>query len=87
MLNMKVKRVYLEFSSHTQKAFLVFFFFIFLYLYEMIDDQQAKCGNHFIMYLSQTFMLNTLYLYSAICQLYFNKTERKQKIKWEKNFE
>ena len=53
----------------------------------MLDDQQTNCGNHFIMYLSQTFMLNTLNLYSAVCQVYFNKTERKQKIKWENNSE
>ena len=31
-------------------------------------------GNHFMMYVSQFIMLFTLNLYSAVCQLYLNKT-------------
>ena len=39
--------------------------------------------NHFVMRVSQIIMLHTLNLYSAICQLYLNKTRRK--IKKKKN--
>lgn len=34
------------------------------------------CGNHLAKYISEVFMLYTLNLYSAVCQLCINKTER-----------
>ena len=34
-----------------------------------------------MMYVSQIIMLHTLNLYSAVCQLYLNKTGRKEKKK------
>lgn len=36
------------------------------------------CGDHFTLCVSQVIMPYTLNLYSAIYQLYLNKTERKQ---------
>ena len=35
------------------------------------------CGIHDV-YISQIMMLYTLYLHSAVCQLYINKTGRKK---------
>ena len=61
-------------SSHQKKK--ITFPFI-LYLYDMTDIQWTYCGNHFMMHTSQIIMLYTLY--SAICQLYLNKTGRKKK--------
>ena len=39
------------------------------------------CDNHFMMYVSQVIMLYTLNIYSAISQLYLNKTGRKKEMK------
>ena len=36
------------------------------------------CDNHFIIYVSQIIVLNTLCLNCAVCQLYLNKTGRKK---------
>ena len=33
------------------------------------------CVNHFAIYVGQVIRLYTLSLYSAVCQLYLNKTE------------
>ena len=40
---------------------------------------QTYCGHHEMTYVSQTIMLYTLNLYSAVCQLliHLNKPERK----------
>ena len=48
-----------------------------LYLCEMTDVHYIYCGDHFMMCVSQIFMLRTLDLYSAVCQLHLNKTRRK----------
>lgn len=49
----------------------------------MMDVNKTYCGNHFRIYdVKQTFMLNTLNLYSAINQLYFNKN--REKLKYDK---
>ena len=40
------------------------------------------CDNHFMMYVSQVIMLYTLNIYSAISQLYLNKTGRKKEMKY-----
>ena len=45
----------------------------------MMDVHYTYCGNHFMMYLSLIIMLYTLNLYSGVCQLHLNKTERKKK--------
>ena len=58
-------------------------FFFLLYLYEMMNVHWIYCGNYFLMYVSQMIMLFTLTLYSAICQLYLNKTGKKEKKKAE----
>ena len=42
-----------------------------------MDAHQTYCGNNFMMYVSQIIMLCNLSLYSAVCQLYLNKTGRK----------
>lgn len=49
---------------------------LILYLYEMIDIHK-NYDNHFTVYVSQIIMLYMLNLYSASCQLYLNKTGRK----------
>ena len=41
-------------------------------------DNKIHYDNHLTVYVSQVIMLYTLKLYSAICQLYLNKTERKK---------
>ena len=46
----------------------------------MMDVHETYCGNNFMMYVSQSIMLCTLNLYSAVCQLYLNKTGRKKGI-------
>ena len=47
---------------------------LMLYLYETMDVHWNSCGNHFAMYVSQIITLYTLNLYSAVRQLYLNKT-------------
>ena len=51
-----------------------------LCLNEMMDVHSIYCGHHLTMYVSQILMLYTN-LYSAVCQLYLNKTGRKGKRK------
>ena len=67
-----VKNVNPEFA--TQAIFIS----LILYLYEMMDDHHAYCDNCFMIYVSQIIMLYTLNFYSAVCQLYLNKTGRKK---------
>ena len=43
-------------------------------LYAVINSEQPYVSNHFTIHASQTVMLYTLNSYSAICQLYLNKT-------------
>ena len=38
------------------------------------EGMKEECDNHFMMYLCWIIMLYTLNLYSAVCQLYPNKT-------------
>ena len=45
----------------------------------MMDAFQTFRFHHFMTYVSQIIMLYTLNLYNAVCQLYLNKTERKNK--------
>ena len=61
-------------SSHYKKKF---FICLILYLCEMMDVHQTYCDKHFMMYV--IIMLCTLNLYSVVCQLYLNKTGRKNK--------
>ena len=42
-----------------------------------MDVHQTYCDKHFMMYV--IIMLCTLNLYSVVCQLYLNKTGRKNK--------
>lgn len=46
-----------------------------------MDAHQTYCGKLFIIYASQITMLYTSNVYSAICQLYLNKTKRRKKEK------
>lgn len=63
-----------EFFSHHKKKF----FYLVLYLYKMMDVYQIIINySHFRMHVSQIIMLQSLNLYSALCQFYLNKTERK----------
>ena len=41
-----------------------------------MDVNENYCGDHFIEYVSQIFMLYTLDLYTVICQSYLNKSEK-----------
>ena len=43
----------------------------------MMDVHWTYCDNHFVMYVNQIMVLYILNLHSATCQLYLNKTERK----------
>ena len=52
-----------------------FFFFSFVSI-EMMDVHETYC-DYFTMYVSQIIIWYTWNLYSAICQLYLNKTGRK----------
>lgn len=62
-------------SSHYKEKKKAFFSLFFLsYLYEMMDVSITSCGNNFAIYVSQIIVLYTLNLYSAIGQLYQNKT-------------
>ena len=45
---------------------------------------KLNCGQHFMMRVSRTITIYTLNLYSALCQLYLNKTRRKNKTKTNK---
>ena len=79
MLYMKVvKRVNPEFSSQ-EKNFFNLFNFVSIWDdgYSLKDNHD----NHFMMYVSQIIMLYTLSLFSAVWQLYFNKTGRRKKEK------
>ena len=50
---------------------------VFHFFNEIMDVHQIYCGNHFMMCVSQIIILYILNLYSVICQLYLNKTGRK----------
>ena len=77
MLSMKVvRRVNPKSFHHKERNFFFSVSFI-LYLCKMTDVHETYCGNHFI-------LLYTLNLQSAVCQLYFNKTGRNNKIKIRK---
>jgi len=65
-----VKRVNLKHSRHKKKMY--FFYFLILYLYEMMDI-------HFMMNVSPITILYALNIYSCVCQLDLNKTGRKKK--------
>ena len=69
MLHVKALRVN---SKHSHHRDIFFSMSLLLYLYEMIDVHQINYDNHFMMCVSQIIMLYTLY--SAVCQLYLNKT-------------
>ena len=58
----------------------IFSISLILYLYDMCIFTK-RCDNHFMMYVSQVIMLYTLNIYSAISQLYLNKTGRKKEMK------
>lgn len=45
------------------------------YKYEVIDTNSTYCDNHFTVYVCQVIMVDALKLYSAIFQLYINKTQ------------
>ena len=53
-------------------------FCLFFCLYEMMDVNYISCGHHFTIYEGQIFMLYTLNLHSAVCQLYHNKMDLKK---------
>ena len=75
MLYMKiVKKVNPKSSRHKEKEYF-FYFFNFVSIW---DDRCSLtyCDKHFMMYVGQIIMLYMLNLYSAVCQLYLNKTER-----------
>ena len=44
----------------------------------MMHVHSTHGDDHFTMYISQIIMFHTLNIYSAVCQLYLNKTERKK---------
>ena len=69
------RKVNPESSSEEKK---IYGFTLSLYLSEMMDVHQTYCRNNFMMYVSQIIMLHNLNLYSAVCQLYLNKTGRKK---------
>ena len=76
-----VKRVNPKKLSSQEKY--SFFCFFNLYLYEMMDVHmftEAYGDTHFMMCLSQNMMLYTLHLNRVVCQLYLNKTGRKNYI-------
>ena len=52
---------------------------LILYLYEMMGVHWTYCCDHVIMYVSQIITLYTLNLFTAVCQLYLNKTGRKKR--------
>ena len=52
--------------------------FSFFFYYKSVWGDGTYCDNHFMMYVSQITVLYTLNLYSAVCQLYLNKTEREK---------
>ena len=73
----KVKRIS-PMSYHKENFFS---FFLFFYcIYEKMDVGQTCCGDHFTIHVNQTIMLYILNLYSDVCQLYLNKTEKTNKV-------
>lgn len=65
-------------SSHQEKENVIFFHFVSMFLYEMVDAEQIYCDNHFMIFVSQI-MLYTLNLYTVVCQLHLSKIGRKKK--------
>ena len=43
------------------------------------------CDNHFMVYVNQIIMLDTLNLHRARCQLYLNKTERNKEANFDQS--
>ena len=52
-------------------------------LCEMTDVHYAYCGHRFMMCVRRIIMLCALHSYSAVCQLYLNKSERKNNKRYE----
>lgn len=63
-------------SSHQEKENVIFFHFVSMFLYEMVDAEQIYCDNHFMIFVSQI-MLYTLNLYTVVCQLYQKNWKKK----------
>ena len=61
-----------------KKKNVIFFHFVSMCLYEMVDVEQIYCDNHFMIFISQIIMLFTLNLYPVVCQLHPSKTGRKK---------
>lgn len=75
MVCLKVAKKVNSKSSHfKEKKYLFFICLVGWLLCEVMDVNKIYCGNHFAIYVSQIMMLHALNLYSAICQLYLNKT-------------
>ena len=51
---------------------------LILYLYKMTEGHKIYFSNHFMMYVGQIIILDTLNLHCAIRQMNLNKTERKK---------
>ena len=56
-------------SSHQEKENVIFFHFVSMFLYEMVDAEQIYCDNHFMIFVSQIIILYTLNLTSAVCPI------------------
>ena len=44
-----------------------------------MSTKPIDCNNHFMIYMSNHSLLHLKLMYSAVCQLYLNKTERKKR--------
>ena len=68
-----------KFSKNKSQVFITknYFLYVFNFYLHKVLDIHYNCDNHF-MCISQIIMLYTLNLYSAKCQLHFNKTGRKK---------
>ena len=60
--------------SHTSQGSFIFL----CYLCEKVDVSWTHCGHHFTVYVNQTTMQCALNLHSKVCQLFFNKTGKKE---------
>ena len=68
MVHRKINRVDPTSSHHKE------FFFYFIYMKWWMLTKH--CDNHFPLYVNQTIMLYTLNIYTDVCQLFLNKTEK-----------
>lgn len=68
-----------KFSKNKSQVFITknYFFYVFNFYLHKVLDIHYNCDNHF-MCISQIIILYTSNLYSAKCQLHFNKTGRKK---------